>query len=161
MANLSNETIKLLEQDGFSVSGYGFYTNGKDIPLEDSDKISLAKIDENGEFIHIIIKAPKKELTYAMIQDKMNKDKTFVNFCNDFKKLLPEKYKNMMDIYPTSYGIGVFVALNFRNEKTIAINEIERILTEKNIIYKNQFSDAGYVYRFLISKSKENIERIN
>jgi hypothetical protein len=157
MVNISNDTIKLLNQDGFSVSSYTVF----DIPLEDADKIALCKIDENGEFILIIIKAPKKELTYAMIQEKINKDKTFINFCNDFKKLLPEKYKNMMDIYPTSYGIGVFVALDFRNEKSIAIAEIERILNEKNIGYKNEFSDAGYVYRFLISKSKENIGKIN
>ena len=157
MAIISSDTIKLLKQDGFSVSSYTVI----DIPLEEADKISLCKIDEKGEFILITIKAPKKELTYAMIQEKMNKDKTFINFCNNFKKLLPEKYKNMMDIYPTSYGIGVFVALNFRNEKSIAIAEIERILTEKNISYKNEYSDAGYVYRFLISKSKENIGKIN
>lgn len=160
MANLSKETIELLESDGFSVYGYGFHVSGTEISLEDATKISLCKIDENGEFVHIKIQAPKKELTYAMIQDKMNKDKTFVNFCNDFKKILPEKYSNMMDIYPTSYGIGVFIALNFRNEKSIAIKEIERILSEKNISYKNEYSDAGYVYRFVISKSKENINKI-
>ena len=161
MANLTKETIKLLEQDGYSVSGYGFHVTGRELFIEEADKISLCKIDAEGEFIHVKITAPKKELTYAMILNKMNKDKTFVNFCNDFKKLLPEKYKNMMDIYPTSYGIGVFIALNFRNEKCVAIAEIERILTDKNISYKNEYSDAGYVYRFLISKSKENIGKIN
>ncbi|NBT59176.1 hypothetical protein EBT16_10375, partial [bacterium] len=37
--------------------------------------------------------------------NKINEDKTFVNFCSTFNRLIKNKGINA---YPTSYGIGVF-----------------------------------------------------
>ena len=39
--------------------------------------------------------------------------------------------------------------------------KLTSILNEANIKYKSELSEAGWVYRFVISKSKKNIENIN
>jgi len=107
------------------------------------------------------IKATKKEITFEYIIDKINKDNVYKSFCDNFKKLLPERFKNSIDVYPASYGIGIFVALSFRNEKETIKTEIENTLKKHNVIYSNEYSDAGWVFRYKISKSKDNIDKIN
>jgi len=53
--------------------------------------------------------------------------------------------------YTTLYGIGFWAIFCNKNSKTFA-NEMHKYLSDKNIAYKNEFSDAFWVYRFLIKQ---------
>lgn len=148
--NISKKTIEQLELE-YVVSLQD--VNCNKVPAEVATDIIIM---QKNIFNMKIIKAPaKKEVTYNWIMDKINSDKTFKNFAKDFNKLINIKG---IDVYSTSYGIGVWCAYNrdFKNEVLI----IENKLKELNIKYTNEFSDAGWVYRFRISKSKENINII-
>ena len=92
--------------------------------------------------------------------EKINNESLYINFCNNFKSLLPEKFNNSINVYPTSYGIGVFVLFSYRNENIKIKNEIENILISKGIQYKNEYSEAGWVFRYKISKSIESLSKI-
>jgi hypothetical protein len=54
--------------------------------------------------------------------------------------------------YETHYGIGLFVIFN--RESPIAVNKMRVFLKAENIPYSNEFSDAQWVYRFVINISK-------
>ena len=65
---------------------------------------------------------------------------------------------NKFCVYPTTYGIGVWLFWNFNADKHIA--QVEGIMKERNIEYYNEYSNAHWVYRFKVSKKRENIERM-
>ena len=56
--------------------------------------------------------------------------------------------------YTTLYGIGFWAILSSRKDQEIA-KELATYLKSKNIEYSNEYSDAGWVYRFKINKSIE------
>ena len=72
------------------------------------------------------------------------------------KNLLNEKGLVGVNSYPTTYGIGVTQFMDSRISK----EKIKNLLDSLGIEYINELSDAEYVYRFRISKSKSNIEKI-
>tara|TARA_R110002020_G_scaffold116709_1_gene267390 strand:+ start:38 stop:589 length:552 start_codon:yes stop_codon:yes gene_type:complete len=55
--------------------------------------------------------------------------------------------------YTTLYGIGMFAF--FTKDIALATLELTKYLKSKNIEYKNEYSDAGWVYRFVINKDIE------
>jgi len=141
---LTDDNINMVSKENATLLNIGFERNDKDFV----------------NYIGKTIKATKKEITLDYIIEKINKDNVYINFCNDFKKLLPDEYKNSINIYPTSYGIGIFVLFNYKNSTESIKSNIESILNKYDIEYKNEYSDAMYVFRYKISKSKENIEKI-
>ncbi len=158
--NIKPETISQLKQV------YTFWFADKNfIETSDIDKaveIHIGfELDEKGEptnYISKSIKATKKEITFDYIVDKINQQNIYKSFATHFSKLL--KPLNLQ-AYPTTYGIGIFVALNNKQKSETIQTEINNILNKHNVVYSNEFSDAHWVYRYKISKSKENIERIN
>jgi hypothetical protein len=50
------------------------------------------------------------------------------------------------------YGIGWFCFLSSQSAFTKTNKILINYLTEKNIEFKNEFSQAGWVYRFVINK---------
>lgn len=72
--------------------------------------------------------------------------------------LKEEGYDKTINVYPTTYGIGVFIL--FWWEGNDNIDKVKRILDDRGIEYYNEYSDKKWVYRFKISKSKSNIEKI-
>lgn len=78
-------------------------------------------------------------------------------FTDKINNLLGENRKSF-SCYPTTYGIGVWLFYNFKADEQIGI--VEKLLKDKGIEYYNEFSDARWVYRFKISKKRENIERL-
>lgn len=106
------------------------------------------------------IKTPKKkEVTFEWLMNKIEKksNSVYKNLTTSFKKLITVE-KNY-SIYPTTYGIGVYVVYCGAKTKT-DINNIEKFLKAKGIKFENEYSEAGWVYRFKISKSAENIQLI-
>lgn len=130
---------------------------------EDPDQaIEMIVYQYEPTFTMKTIKLPKNKLVdFDYIMNKVNADKVYQNFADNFRSLLTGSgFEHSINVYPTSYGIGFFVLFNFRNENTKIKECIDSILNERNIEYRNEFSDAGWVFRYRISKSKENISKL-
>jgi hypothetical protein len=82
----------------------------------------------------------------------------------DHSRIASEFRKCMGDLgaegstYPTTYGIGVWLIYNPRFGKDV--ETVERIIGEAGLDFCNEYSDKHWVYRFKISKAKENLARI-
>lgn len=157
--NIQPDTLKKLDEL-YTYILSDDYGNNLDNNSEKANRIVIGfEKDGNngftGNYIGKSIKTPlKMEVTLNWILSKIHTDAMYVNFSNQFKKLI--NYKGI-DIYPTTYGIGVFVLFGNHNE---AVQCITDKLTELGIKYTNEYSDACWVYRFKISKSQENIDLI-
>lgn len=99
-----------------------------------------------------------KEITPEYIDRLIAKDKktysgAFGQFADAMNRLINESgYSGRFFVYPTTYGIGVWIFYNFQASKNIA--DVERILKSKGIEYTNEYSDKHWVYRFKISKQE-------
>lgn len=62
------------------------------------------------------------------------------------------------NIYPTTYGIGVLVYYNLNAGADI--KRVTDILDGHGVEYYNEYSDARWVYRFKVSKDKNNLKKI-
>lgn len=104
-----------------------------------------------------------KEVTIEMIDKLIAKnEKAYSGYYGEFAKNMQRLLKeNGLDrtynIYPTTYGIGVWVIFNWGAKDDI--EKVTKILDERGIEYYNEYSEAGWVYRYKISKKTENIEK--
>lgn len=107
------------------------------------------------------ISVKSKEITAEYISKLIAKDKkaysgAFGRFADAMNKLMTAAgVSRNGSVYPTTYGIGVWVFYNYRASETIA--DIEAILRANGVEYYNEFSNARWVYRFKISKKQANI----
>ena len=146
---------ELLKQEGWTISYWD--KNINDVPKEKAYEMSLFKFDPNYESIRI--KLPSKmEVTFEWIMNKVNKDKVYKSFTENFNKILKQKGLSNINAYPTTYGIGVSVFAGMHISETK--KNIENLLNSLEINYTTEYSDENYVFRYKISKSKENIEKI-
>ena len=105
-----------------------------------------------------------KEITVEYVQKLVEKDRklyagTYGKFAMAMQRLCKERgLTNKFCVYPTTYGIGVWLFYNFNSDKHIA--QVEEIMKDRNIEYYNEYSDHRWVYRFKVSKKRENIERM-
>ena len=105
-----------------------------------------------------------KEITVEYVLKLVEKDRkvyagTYGKFAMCMQRLCKERgLTNKFCVYPTTYGIGVWLFWNFNADKHIA--QVEEIMKERNIEYYNEYSNAHWVYRFKVSKKRENIERM-
>ena len=173
MANFEKHFVEKIEDLGYSLTYYDEFNNEVKNNLALCTNVfvgtkvlngSIKEYIENplleAEFIGKTIKLPKKKIiSIDYLLNKIEAENIYFNFSKNFKKLLEVKGYNTVSVYPTSYGIGVF-ALFTQGFKEIK-NDIERLLTSLDIEYKNQYSSAGWVYRYVISKKKANIKKIN
>ena len=147
--NISKKTIDTLTKVGCQVIYYDDCLNDT-IPSK-ANKLGVGFFD--GKYIGMILKAPsKKEVTLSWIFNKINKDNSYTNLTNYINKLIAY---NDYSIYSASYGIGVWA---FGDAINKAKNQIEPILKRKGIDYHFEMSDAGWVFRIVISKSKHNMD---
>lgn len=99
------------------------------------------------------IKLPKSKLiTLDYILEKLNKESVFVDLSKYLRKFLDVN----MNCYPTSYGIGIFCMFSKKGD----VSKVESFLDSNSIEYRNEYSDAYWVYRFVISKNAQNINRL-
>lgn len=74
----------------------------------------------------------------------------------NMQRLLKEHgLSNKFSVYPTTYGIGIWVIFNWNAKDDI--ERVTKILDERGIEYYNEYSEAGWVYRYKVSKRAENI----
>lgn len=116
------------------------------------------KLSEVSQFSFVspsrTITLPKTKLiTLEYIIDRLDQK----NIYNNLSKYLNKFFNYYGSIYPTSYGIGV---MRLFTDISKVSAKIEIWLKDNNIEYYNEYSDAGWVYRFKISKSQENIKKL-
>lgn len=121
--------------------------------------------DNNNEIVFVKSENIKSKLITAQyIIDLVEKNKKTYNsyfgeFCIKMRQLLKE---NNLDtdcsVYPTTYGIGVWVFYNQNFEKYQ--QTITEILKNKGVEFKNEYSDMQWVFRFKISKKHNNLLKI-
>ena len=117
--------------------------------------------DKLDRYTCLKFKAPKtKEITVSYLFDKYNKylgqEQAYQNLSAIFKKLLPS-----YNFYETTYGVGM-EALFLTHEQVLKRAEpLLKLLNKLAIEYNTEYSDASWVYRFKISKSNDNLEKIN
>ena len=119
---------------------------------------------DNGQILVRKENVKSKEITVEYVLKLVEKDRkvyagTYGKFAMCMQKLCKERgLTNKFCVYPTTYGIGVWIFYNFNADKHIA--QVEEIMKERNIEYYNEYSDHHWVYRFKVSKKRENIERM-
>lgn len=163
MANLDKNLEADLKSLGktYSLNNTKDYANDN-VSEKDADEIIV--FDTSGFAEFYTYRLPKKKLVdVEWVMNKWSKstDNTYETFTKDFKKILDKKgYKNCISVYPTTYGIGIFVVFTHRDQIGNIKKDIEGILTEYEIDYKTTTSEAGWVFQYRISKSKENINKL-
>jgi hypothetical protein len=155
--NIKKRTLEALQNDGYLFS---FNTDYEyNVSCEAGTEMYInGLITGNGK--EVTIKATKKQTNYKYIMNQLNKDTIYKNFAKDFQKLISNEYEGDYTIYPTSYGIGIYVFGNGQRISTNMIRNCERILNNFGIKYTTEYSEMRYVYRYRISKSAENISKI-
>lgn len=105
-----------------------------------------------------------RQITAQMVLDWVEKDKKafsgeYGNFARTMEQLLNKNgIGRNFCIYPTTYGIGVWVFYNFNADKDI--ERVNKILDEQGIEYYNEYSDAQWVWRYKISKTQKNLLKV-
>ena len=111
------------------------------------------------------IRVKSEPVTEEMVLKAIEKDRKaysgpYGDFALKMQKLLKRnKLSGSAWIYPTTYGIRVWVFYNW-NEKE-CISAVSNILTEAGIQFRNEYSDAQYVYRYIVSKAEANRLKID
>jgi hypothetical protein len=147
---------QLLNNEGWSVNYYD-YSSTDTVDKDKATEIQVYKLEPYYE--SQTLKLPSKmKVTFEWVMNKITKDKVYKTFSEDFNKLLKLKGYEKINAYPTTYGIGIFVGFGLNIPKTK--EKIEFLLDSLGISYDTEYSDARYVFRYKISKSKQNIDKI-
>lgn len=158
---INKDTIdRFVKETGLNVmigyfDGWNDFYNKIDFSnIKEYNCITICGFTHDGINVAKWFKTPKaKEVTLDYIMNKVNEESIYRNLSNLFSKLC----KNI-PVYPTTYGIGIDAFYNREMRKEIKM--VEDKLNELGIEYRNEFSEAGYVYRFVISKKSVNLKKI-
>jgi hypothetical protein len=159
--NFEENLVKKLSDAGY-VLMTGYISVGdrlsKEVKIEYAETVAVYKREE---FNSTTIKLPAKKLItveYILnaISKKENIDSIYINLSKYMQSLLKDK---SMNVYPTSYGIGIYRIYNKTQESDK--EQVATILSNLNLEYSNEVSEGGWVYRFKISKNKNNIEKLS
>lgn len=108
--NISAETIKSIE-DLYHVWYSDDNYNKAYVDKATILHVSFSKTEEP-EYLGKALKTPKKqEVTLDWVLNKLNADSVYKSFASTFQRMLKD---STLNVYPTTYGIGVFVLFNFR-----------------------------------------------
>lgn len=122
---------------------YIFY-DGKTIVKKENQKSKEITAD------YVLRLVEKNERAYAGY---------YGQFALNMQKLLQEAgLAQTYSIYPTTYGIGVWVLYNFSMREDC--KQVTNILDSKGVVYENEYSEAGWVYRYKVSKKAENLAKL-
>lgn len=105
-----------------------------------------------------------KEITVEYVLKLVEKDRktyagTYGRFAMEMQRICKKLgYTTSLTVYPTTYGIGIWLFYNFHADAHI--ENVRKIMEEKGIEFYNEYSDKRWVYRFKVSKKRENLEKI-
>ena len=162
------KVIEQLKELGYQIilySNYNAMITTDNIQDTETLYFGFNKIgDGPDDFIYIGkgIKIPKREKnqTVEYFLNKINADSIYTQFTPKFEKFLNDSGIKA-SCYATSYGIGIFIILGVSGGFNATKAIIDKVLNDNGIEFKNEYSEARWVFRYVISKSKVNIERLN
>lgn len=163
--NVSIDTLRRFEfeADATVYIGWGLRT----VSVTISEFVNSRESIEEATTIEIFTKdgfckfvAPKRnEITMEYLYDKLNKStqqgKAWENLSGLFGKLIPN-----YNFYATSYGVGMDAYFKTHEVVLEIAKPLVEILKKNEIDFNTEYSDAAWVFRFKISKSQENIEKL-
>jgi hypothetical protein len=120
-------------------------------------------IEYDGKLIIKKENVKSKEITIEMIDKLIAKNEKaysgyYGEFAKNMQKLLNENgLTDKFSVYPTTYGIGIWVIFNYSAKDEI--KKVTKILNDRGIEYYNEYSEAGWVYRYKVSKKADNIAK--
>lgn len=152
--NISENTIKTLKES-FTLCFLDEMFNDQN--PQDATRL-LIGFTSQGEYIGKPIKATKRETTAGYVFAQISKISEYHNFCETFQKLLDEP--SSVHVYAASYGLGVSVSFDYKGSVQRLKDKIYALLNGHGIDYKTEYSEAGWVFRYKITQSQANIERI-
>ncbi len=124
------------------------------------NKIVVNGFSVEGVNDYKIFTLPKtKQIDLNWLLEKCDKVATTCEYVN--LKPVFEKLNIQGNIYYTSFGFSFDCFFKRQKEIDAQTQIIKDKLDEIGIKYTNEYSDAFFVYRFKISKAKENLELIN
>ena len=101
-----------------------------------------------------------EEILTWIERDKKAYSGTFGAFTEKMQGICKDMgYLNSWSVYPTTYGIGVWVYYNWNLEKDL--KNVADLLNKWGLEYSTEFSDARWVFRFKISKKSINLDKIS
>jgi len=100
-----------------------------------------------------------KKISKAWLLDKI--DKLFDTENKNLRLFFQDNLKIEGNIYFTSFGFSYDMFFKSQKQFDIDISAIKQVLDNKNIKYRCEYSDANWVYRFIISKETNNLAKIN
>lgn len=83
---------------------------------------------------------------------------TYGKFTLKMSQICKKLGYNEFCVYPTTYGIGIWIYWNWKIDEQCA--RIEKVLKSAGIEYYNEYSEKRWVFRFKISKKAENLQKI-
>lgn len=148
---ITKETISRLNELGYNVWGRkGYKTTDDGLPYKQAENLVVV-LETNNDFIIKDLKTPKeKEVTVEWVLDKISKENRYKSLYEYLQKIAD---KNSISIYPASYGIGVASLFNRSKDIEMVSNKLHSL----GLKFKNELSQGGWVYRFIVSKDSENM----
>jgi len=134
--------ISIFAPDGL-VSNYGY------LEIETKSKSSCFNLPK------------KKQIDKAWIIAKINLINTEARTFQNLSKTVSKIVKNIdggINVYAASYGIGVGNLYNKRRD--FFLTKIYEYLDSAGIKYSLKYSNAMYVTKVIISKTRENLEKL-
>lgn len=157
--NISENTIATLEGMGYIIHFQDKCLNITTPSNADEMYIDFLKLNNNEvQYIGKTIKTTKKETTIDYVMNKINTERMYKNFSVEFNKVIRQFG---LSAYPTTYGIGVSCLFISETNESKLKSKVEEALNVIGVIYSTEYSDAGWVFRYRISKSTKNIQILN
>lgn len=154
---IAEQTIDTLKEIGYCIHFQDEFLNIVDPQRATEMYIGFIRVGSEITHVGKTIKSTKKETTIEYVLAKINSEKAYKSFAHEFNKIIS---KIGASAYPTTYGIGVFVAVGFRSAISETKSKIELALKEIGVAFTTEYSDAGWVLRYKISKSVSNFSII-
>lgn len=148
---ITQETISKLNELGYNVWAYNPCRPTNIDDYKNATHIGIGMIIEsNDDWFCKSFKTPKgKEVTVEWVLTKINKESSYKNLSQYLRKI----FGYSISVYPASYGIGVDTLGNYK----VTAKNVSDKLEELGVKYRNEFSEGRWVYRFIVSKDKENM----
>lgn len=148
---ITQETINKLNELGYNVwadDRYGFVDMND---YKNATHIGIGTKSHSDDWFCKSFKTPKeKEVTVEWMLDKISKENRYKSLYEYLQKIAD---KNSISIYPASYGIGVASLFNRSKDIEMVSNKLHSL----GLKFKNELSQGGWVYRFIVSKDSENM----
>ena len=148
--NISKETIKRVETEGYVIQfivdcGYGTY---REVAPEEATKMIVSGFGLDEQYLSKWMTAPKKmEVTFKWIMTRLKAERksTYID--------LYEFLKPVFGIQAMSFGVSVDTLFGLEEKK----QRVRSKLNDLGLKFREEFSDNGWCYRFIVSKSRENM----